>query len=241
MKGKTKTLLAGLVLVPALAFVGCTPPATYSITTYSSNENYGYAHGGSTKKFTDGTQLTLSATKAPNKNSEFLCWVKDYNKVVSESDSFTLTASSATEGKYVAVFAEEELSSMMFASPVNIEYQVENVASLNYEISYANATSSTVYTTLSAGQKKADESIFNGDIVYLGNSTGLNEFYFKVKVNVTFTDSDATLTEELDYSEQTISLLSFDNNGNATISAETETGVTIAITLSKLNSTLFNK
>ena len=231
MKGKTKTLLAGLVLVPALAFVGCTPPATYSITTYSSNENYGYAHGGSTKKFTDGTQLTLSATKAPNKNSEFLCWVKDYNKV----------ASSATEGKYVAVFAEEELSSMMFASPVNIEYQVENVASLNYEISYANATSSTVYTTLSAGQKKADESIFNGDIVYLGNSTGLNEFYFKVKVNVTFTDSDATLTEELDYSEQTISLLSFDNNGNATISAETETGVTIAITLSKLNSTLFNK
>ena len=119
MKKSLKIFLTCLFLCPLLILTACQSPAQYSITTNPSDSSLGSIPESSEinlNKKNEGTKITLSIKENYPETNPFICWIKDYKKVVSSEKNLDLTYNAENEGNYTAVFEETSLNKMMFSS-----------------------------------------------------------------------------------------------------------------------------
>lgn len=242
MKKIGKIAFASLMIVPAITLFACSTPKNYTLTTYSSNELLGIANGGSLKSAVEGTTFNLEATVKPNENTQFLCWVKDYNKVYSTESKVEVVLKAETAGRYTAIFEEPEIASMMYATATTLNYKAENVSSIEYEISYAYDTSSTNFNSLSKGSFEGalGQNIFTDNVFYLGNAGSFYKFIFKVSIQAKMTSGEI-INEQIQFSQLAENTAFDKTTGNLVLQSTSERGVEVELQLSKLSSQLFVK
>lgn len=242
MKKVGKIILASALLVPSLALFACSSPSSYTLTTYSSNELLGTVSGGSQKSLTEGTIVSISATPKPNSDAQFLCWIRNRSQIVSTESSVDITLGADTDGTYTALWNEASPSSMLYATATSLTYSAENIASIDYTISYAYSTSTTNFNTLVSGTMEGNSSnaIFEDDVFYLGSTGAFYNYIFRVNVVATYSDTGNIATETLEFSSDMISNSSF-TNGTATLTGTTQQGIELSLVLEKINANMFSE
>lgn len=242
MKKVGKIILASALLVPSLALFACSAPNSYTLTTYSSNELLGTVSGGSQKSLVEGTIVPISATPKPNSESQFLCWIRNRSQVVSTESSLEVTLSAETDGTYTALWSETSPSSMLYATATSLTYSAENIASIEYTISYAYSTSTTNFNTLTSGTMEGNSSttIFDDDVFYLGKAGDFYSYVFRVNIIATYSDTGNVATETLEFSGNMINNSSF-TNGSASLTGTTQQGIDLTLTLEKLKADFFSE
>lgn len=245
MKKSLKILLSTLCLFPILIFSGCKSPSEYTISARPSDSFLGSIPEVSNLNLSakkEGSKITLNVKENFPDTNPFICWVKDYKKVVSVEKTLSLTYSENTAGNYTAVFHEISQSNMMFASVDSLSFipETENYVSVNYEMMYARDISgSTNFSSLENGSFNIEENYKtnNSSIVYFG-SAGDN-YRYNIRVHIELTSRDNTLTTfYIDFTED-VNKSIFDSNGVASISESYgEIGI-LNITFKKLNSSMF--
>ncbi len=247
MKKSIKILLILLLICPMVILSACTSPAQYLITALPSDSNLGTIQGAfNNEKLSEGTQINLLAVEKQSTafTNPFICWIKDYKTVVSTNNQLSLTYNSENAGNYTAVFSETSQSKMMFASINKINFSLENMTTINYEIQYARINSgSSNFASLEIGSYANIEEYFtsNKNVVYFG-SAGSN-YEYMIKVNLNMQQSSGAETE---YSVTFTTILNkdlFNSNGTALLTENLnifDVQTQITITFQKLNSTMYN-
>ena len=255
MKKSLKMVLSGLFLCSALLLSACASPDEYLITAKSSDSILGSVVGASeinTNKKAEGTNITLIANQNYEENP-FICWIKDYQTVVSNEKELNLTYNSLSAGNYTAVFAESSCDKMLFASLSEIEFEPndelvnENGYSIwEYQVEYSNSLFGVDnYYKLTDGTSNIGESPISTDnrsTLYLG-SAGINN-NFIIRVNLTLKNqsgdnSISTLYEFYPSDNNTNNNLNketFGNSSSKTIEKKYPEG-TLSLTFTKLDKT----
>ena len=245
MKKTLKTLLIFILMLPIVILSACTSPTKYQITVNPSDSNLGSIPEATTLNFTkmdEGTYTTFTAKENLPETNPFICWVKDYKKVVSKEKTYELVYNSQSAGNYTALFKENDVNKMLFASlnKINFEAVSETYSTANYVVRYARTSSgSSTYSELESGSFSLGETYHtnNESILYFGGA-GVNSNY-KIKVNIDLvTISGASTSLEIDITS-IISKASF--NGNAQMSvAESYVGYgDLTLTFAKITPELY--
>ena len=241
MKKFIKIFLFVLVLCPVMILSACTSPPTYLITALPSDMHLGKVIGAyNNEQLAEGTNITLTAIESNSQTNPFICWVKDYKKVVSTEKELSLTYGQSSTGHYTAVFEESNLTNMMFASLNNISFNPEGYESVNWTVKYARTTSGSSYNELETGSFAPGEfATSNQSIIYFG-SAGSN-YEYNITIELTLQTGDATT----DYTVNFRDLLSknvFDETGSVTITEYIEfCNADISLKFQKLNTTLYEQ
>lgn len=243
MKKILKVFMMILCLSPILLLSACKSPNTYLIKAGTSDRELGYFQGTLNNEMEEGKKVTIVAKELFPETNPFICWVKDYSKVVSTSKSMTLTYNKRTAGHYTAVFADSN-SGMRFTALTNIHFESENYSSVEYQISSAlTSTGSDNFTTFINGKIEVnnDFKTDNKNIVYLGNASSpenFNEYKFKVKVKMI--NSQNIQTEYEFEFDNLLNYKLFDNAGKCEIKQEVSAiETTLSLTFEKLKPSMF--
>lgn len=131
---------------------------------------------------------------------------------------------------------------MLYATATSLTYSAENIASIDYTISYAYSTSTTNFNTLVSGTMEGNSSnaIFEDDVFYLGSAGAFYNYIFRVNVVATYSDTGNIATETLEFSSDMISNSSF-TNGTATLTGTTQQGIELSLVLEKINANMFSE
>lgn len=139
------TTVCGVLGVMALSLFGCTPIINnHAISATSSNLYSGGSVSGY-GNYKTGTTVTLKAS--PLQENGFLAWIKD-ESIVSYDAEYSFTASSSTEGKYIALF---ETPSFEFARLANVAYNLNSFSVNDTEVELVDWT--LTYNTIATLQK----------------------------------------------------------------------------------------
>lgn len=248
MKNKLKLVLSLVLLLPILLLAACDVTQYYTITCLSSDETLGIANGGSDVAKAEGTAISLSVTELSPQSHPFVCWIKDYSKIVSFENNYSTTYSAQTQGSYTAFF-EEDVSNVGYAIITDIS--IEGVDSGTIQIQYANSNSSTNYRTLENlsfddGAGQTDRS----NLIYFGGasgSDGRNEFIFRAIITVP-TSSGGTTNYTIMFDSTLIGFstagqgqASFDSQGQCILTGTNSNNIEISISFSKLSNALFEE
>lgn len=254
MKKSFKMLFSALILAPMIFLASCDITHFYTITTISSSETtIGQASGGSDVAKAEGTAVTLIATELAPETNPFICWIKDNSKVVSFEKVYSTTYSAETEGNYTALFEKSRLSAMRYATITDISVTTQSGTNIegNLQIQYAYSSSSTVWHSLENlalenGSAQTDKT----NLIYFGSATGQsNQSVFIFNATLQQVAGESVTTYTVSFTNRLIdgtpgeNQVTFNENGQctltATASSSTAGTITISITLSKINSALF--
>lgn len=249
-----KVLFSALILVPMIFLASCGITQYYTITTISSSEaTIGQASGGSDVAKAEGTAVTLTATELAPETNPFICWIKDNSKIVSFERVYSTTYSAETEGNYTALFEKSRLSAMRYATITDITVTDQNGANINgnIQIQYAYSTSSSVWHSLENlalenGSAETDKT----NLVYFGSASGQStQSVFIFNAILEQTAGQSTTTYTVAFNNRLIDAtpgenqVTFNENGQCTLTASASNNsggtITISITLSKINSALY--
>ena len=219
MKKSLKMFLISLCLCPLLLLSACGTTSYYTITVSPSDSVLGSVLGTlSDSAQVEGTSMTLTAKENNAQTNPFICWIKNNNTVVGTDSTLTLTYNSSTAGRYTALFAETNPSSMMYTALSTITFDpADDVTSLNFSLSYSRtASGSDVYTTL-ASQTLTAENTYTSDhtsVLYLGSAGTISNYQYRFYLQITTVDSTG---RETTYSltSQTILNNSYFNGSNS--------------------------
>ncbi len=150
-----------LLLVCITFFAGCSETKYFSVVTKSSNSEIGTGNGSINTTWAEGTELNLIATSKDQSKHPFICWVKDGTKVYSSESNTKLKVGADTEGVYTAVFKEEQISSMMYATLTNITYNTSNFTSIEYRVDYAPEKNASMEITHCMGYEPTQQTSIN--------------------------------------------------------------------------------
>jgi len=179
-----KIILCSLLLLPVLLLVGCGGAKSFSVITKTSNASLGSVSGGSTTPFTEGTDLKLIAT--PKNGVEFLCWIKDYQKITSTEATTSIKVSAKTAGNYTALFEESSHTSMVYAGLSEITYNAEDFSKIDYTVRYAPANNAESFTVLESGTMDGNSaSAFTGSVFRMFENSNYVSYIFEVTIVVT--------------------------------------------------------
>lgn len=245
MKKNIKIFLTFVLILPIILLASCGITQYYTITAGSSEKKFGTVNGGTDVAKAEGTEISLVASELSPIDNPFVCWIKNNNKVVSFDKVYNMTYSSATEGKYTALFQETYINKTRYATITDI--QIEGASAGTIEIKYASASSSSNYQTienLSFVSKTIETDKTN--LLYFGGADGINNkvaLNFQVKLVAQNVSSSTTYTLNFDKTlvDGTTSenQISFDSEGKCSLVATNSRDITITLTLSKLNLDLY--
>lgn len=194
MKKSIKMFLISLCLCPLLLLSACGTTTYYTITVSPSDSVLGSVLGTlSDTTQVEGTTMTLTAKENNAQTNPFVCWIKNNNTVVGTDSTLVLTYNSDTAGRYTALFAETNPSSMMYTALNTITFDpADDVTSINFSLSYSRtASGSDVYTTL-ASQTITTENTYTSDhtsVLYLGSAGTISSYQYRFSLQITTTDS----------------------------------------------------
>lgn len=248
MKNLLKKAFFGLFACSILFVVACASPEKYLITVNPSDSSLGSVLEASDVNLNEkdeGTRITLNAKENKGDTNPFICWVKDYNKVVGTEKQLELTYNAQTSGNYTAVFSEINSSKMMFASLSNIilssSYNI-----LEYEVTSYKGIQPSVFASgrIELSETATTYETDNTCLLYFG-SAGAN-FDYEIRINLKFSDSlNPDNTATIPYSFQSsVNKSSFGENGTCTITGElpviNNTESDISLTFTKLDYSMFH-
>lgn len=235
---RTKLLLCSLILLPIMLIAGCGSPKQYSITTKSSNALLGSASGGSTSTFIEGTDVKLIAT--PKTGIEFLCWIKDYQKVTSTESTTTIKVNANTTGNYTALFQEESHRSMIYIGLSEISYEGDgDYSKIDYSVRYAPANNTEAFAVLESGSSETNViDAFSGSVFRIFENSNYISYIFDVTLTITNRagTSSTTLPFTNAGNDMMVENAQFAEDGTATI---TKSGLTLKF--SKINKEMLEK
>ena len=241
MKKNLKIFVFLICLCPLILLTACTPPEKFLISALPSDSSLGSVQGVLTEKKEEGSKITLTAKENNSENNPFICWVKDYKTVVSNTKRLNLTYNSSSAGHYTAIFEEDSSSKMMFSCLSKIDFQPAGYTTINYEIYSALITSgSDEYAKFINGSYTigSDSEVDKMQVIYFGG-VGVNNEY-KFKVNLKMLDVQGMETQ---YEFQINSLLNRNNfeGENCTISHHvSDFNADISLTFEKLTFGKYN-
>lgn len=248
MKKSLKVVLTGLFLCPALLFSACGSPAQYLITTNPSDSNLGSVMEASDVNLNtkaEGTKITLTAKENQPTTNPFICWIKDYKLVVSNSKELGLTYNQTNAGNYTAVFDETSQNKMLFASLYNVAFNIDNdvqsennYTNVEYTVKYAILSSgSTNYSVLTDGRYNLTETSVNTNnrsVLYFGKAGA--DYNYVIRVDVTLKNATGgQLIQPFEF-DNFVNKNDFDSNGNLVVTKQDPTCGTLSLTFKKLNS-----
>ncbi len=194
MKKSIKIFLLLLCLCPLLLLSACGTTTYYTITVSPSDSVLGSVLGTlSDSTQVEGTSMNLTAKENNAQTNPFICWIKNNNTVVSTDLTLNLTYNSSSAGRYTALFAEENPSSMMYTALNTITFDpTDDVTSISFSLSYSRtASGSDVYTTL-ASQTLTTENKYTSDhtsVLYLGSAGTISNYQYRFNLQITTMDS----------------------------------------------------
>lgn len=235
---KTKLILCSLFLLPIMLIAGCGSPKQYSITTLSSNALLGSASGGSTSTFVEGTDIKLVAT--PKTGVEFLCWIKDFQKVTSLESTTTVKVGADTAGNYTALFAEESHRSMIYIGLSEISYEGDgDYSKIDYTVRYAPSNNTEAYAVLEQGSSETNTiDAFSGAVFRIFENSNYISYIFDVTLTITNRAGTSAITLPFTNAgnDMLIENAQFAEYGTASI---TKNGLTLKF--SKMNKEMLEK
>lgn len=245
MKKFLKVFLFIICLCPIVLLAACQSPSSYLITAKPSDSILGSVQGALTEQQTEGTGITLTAKENSPQTNPFICWVKDYKKVVSTEKSLNITYNSYTAGFYTAIFAEKEYKNMRYACLSNILFDGNEYSSVNYEISTAlMAAGSNEYSEFTNGELTVGTEIKTDctSVLYLGGGGVNNEYKFNIKLNLTpITETETTIKEYTFSINELLKPEKFNGTDKCVITHEIPAlNSSISLVFTKLSSTTFN-
>lgn len=186
MKKSIKTIFFTLCLCPAFILSACVPPPSYLITAKSSDIELGTVHGYKEKEMEEGYVVTLTA----NEINPFICWIKDDSLVAGTEKNLKLTYNEKTAGEYTAVFEENDISSMMYASLTSVNFEPNNYSSISYKISTALISrGSDNFSDFANGILKDGENT-ETDRTSIIKIDGIGQEYsYKILINLTLSNN----------------------------------------------------
>ncbi len=234
-----------LCLCPVLLMTACKSHGKFLIKAGTSDRELGYFQGAINVEMEEGKKVTLVAKELLSESNPFICWVKDYSKVVSTSKSMTLTYNKRTAGHYTAVFADSN-AKMRFSALTSINFESENYSSVEYQISSAlTSAGSDNFTTFVSGkiETNTDFKTDNKNIVYLGTANSDNNYNeYKYKVKVKMITSQNIQTEYEFEVGNLLSYKSFDNEGKCVLTQNiTAIETNLSLTFTKLSPDMYEK
>lgn len=193
-------LLCFLVGISTFAFSACDDDISYhSILVTSSNAiNCGDVTGSGNYK----TNSTVTLTATPKNDNTFLAWTKN-DLVVSYDATFTFVASSATEGKYIALFSTSTFDYVLLNG---VSYDLMNLTLDNPNL-YATEvvswrlksnTVSTLYKNLASFENQEISNIgsFSSENVDFENKIFFShkQYFFTLTMVIEYTNNKTQLT-----------------------------------------------
>lgn len=179
-KSKIFACLA-IALMPLLLFTACDPIQYYTVEVLQTESNRGTAHGpNKEQQIAEGQEVELSATNA---EGEFICWIKDSNKVVSTQPQYKFIVNANTAGKYTGLFTQSDPSLMLYTALTKAEVHIANITNFNVTVTITPADTITdVRRELFSGVVANQETnIYNQNVFSL-----IDSFQFLVSVHVEY-------------------------------------------------------
>lgn len=241
---KLKKILMIVFLMPILLLASCSDPSSFVITASPSDRILGTVRGAIDGAVTEGNKVTLTAYENANtaNTNPFLCWIQNQSFVVSTDRSIELTYNAQSAGNYTALFAEQDLSKMMYAAPSTIEINSQlEVQTINFSLQYARSTSSSDFHNL-ISSSFANGTPFQSDyknVLYLGNALSSYSYIIRLEISLVYNDGSTSSPYIVEFDNEVIRN-SFDSSGNLAISEyDTVTASTVTVTFTKLHTSLF--
>ncbi len=247
MKKSIKTLLFILCLCPIILLSACGITSYYNITVSTSSSVLGSVLGTlNNTTQAEGTSMTLTAKENYPSTNSFVCWIKDNSSVVSTDLSINIVYNSQNEGKYTALFEETNPNSMMYMSLTNIVFQLpSNINSLIFDLSYSRTSSgSDMFITLENGTLTNENtySSSHNKVLYLGGAGSVNNYQYRLKLNITTIDVNGTETNYSLTSQELINNGYFNGQNLTSITIfDSVSNSDIILSFKKLNKAMFSE
>ena len=248
MKKSIKTILFSLFACSLGLLAACVPPDQYKITASVSDSLLGSVVGADDiylNTRAEGTRITLKVNELKPTTNPFICWIKDYNNVVSLEDSLSLTYSANTAGHYVALFEETNYDKMTYASLTDLSFEPETELANDTTVEYSVIINLTGLDTTKpnyTGDLNKNESVYkattdNHSVFCLYNTEeGNRNFTVQVKITLKTKDSSEELT--FNFNNDVLGKSSFDTEGKCTF-LQTRDGKTITLNFEKLSKAMY--
>lgn len=252
-KIRLMTMALLFCLIPCIGMFACTTKLNYLITALPSDSLLGTIEGADNQsEKIEGTTLTLKA-KAKG-TSQFVCWVKDNEKIVDgkkdEPSTLNLVYGKDTAGSYTAVFrkSETDFSSMLYTKIKSIgidnftQSEITEGIQINAQIEWArldmgstNFDKSYTFENLTTGETLSATS--NYDVFYFGKLGQNLEYSFQGKIIVSGYDSNNTLTTQtysINFSQNLTKNSEFNENGQFVLTGTFNNNAQVSLLISKL-------
>ena len=219
MKKFLKILLIILIICPVVTLAACKAKGSYLISALPSESSFGSIEGADNKtQHVEGTKISLVANEKNSTNNPFICWIKDYKKVVSTSKHLSLTYNKKNAGHYTAVFKENYKNKMAFVYFKSLDVEAEGYSSINYQLKYALISKgSDEFSDFANGSftigGEQEQQTDKETVLYMGNTRENNEYKFDITVVLTNASSE-TLELDLEFNTLLNKTL-FNEDGNA--------------------------
>lgn len=227
MKKKLNSLIfCFLIVFSAIGFSACNETVIeHNILATSSNSQKGTVSGSGFYK----TNYTVAISATPKTSQTFICWVKD-DVVVSYEQNYNFIASTATAGKYTALFSTTNLEYFMVSG---MSYNISGLELtdpslylskiIDFKVKMSEAPS--LYTDLgtisneavgNTGNFSSNNFAFTEKILYLSKI-----YYFSISLKVEYTNITTSITTTAETS--TLFSINFANLLSGTVSENTTT------------------
>lgn len=154
-------MLVAIFMLPLLLLTACEKVEYFNVEVLTSDISRGSAIGPN-QQVAQGRTVEIAATPSAG---EFVCWVKNSNRVVSTLDHYSFEVNAQTAGTYTAVFSQSLPGQMMYAALTGVNIESSLASNFKMTVSLIPITSSEPQTIFNGDlQDSHSDTLFNGTV-----------------------------------------------------------------------------